>query len=207
MIEKETIPLGGGRDTTITIRKTIHGPVISDIHPLLKNGDRVLSMSWTGHWITNEMDAWVKMTTMKNWKDFSDAARNFGVPGQNIVYADVNGNIGWRPAVFIPKREEGFSMVPRPGDDPKYDWRGKIPFEKMPFLYNPEAGFISTANNRTIDDNFPYYISGLWADPSRADRIKELLSKPTLYKKQIWKKYNWITHRTLQRMCCQKFYR
>jgi len=182
MIEKETIPLGGGRDTTITIRKTVHGPVISDIHPLLKNGDRVLSMSWTGHWITNEMDAWVKMTTMKNWKDFSDATRNFGVPGQNIVYADVNGNIGWRPAVFIPKREEGFSMVPRPGDDPKYDWRGKIPFEKMPFLYNPEAGFISTANNRTIDDNFPYYISGLWADPSRADRIKELLSKPTLYK-------------------------
>ena len=188
LVESETIPLSGGRDTTIEIRKTVHGPVISDIHPLLKNNIQVISMSWTGHWITNEMDAWIKMTTMKNWDDFTDAARSFGVPGQNIVYADTVGNIGWRPAVFIPKRFEGFSMVPRPGDNPKYDWGGKIPFEKMPYLYNPDAGFISTANNRMIDENFPYYISGLWADPSRAERIKEMLSKNFLYDSKDMKK-------------------
>ena len=175
VVEKEVVPLGGGRDTTIEIRSSVHGPVISDIHPLLKDSERVLTMSWTGHWVTKEMDAWIKMTTMKNWGDFTAAARNFGVPGQNIVYADTSGNIGWRPAVYVPKRKEAFSMVPRPGHLKKYDWNGKIPFEKMPFLYNPDELFISTANNRTIDDNFPYYISGLWADPSRADRIREML--------------------------------
>ena len=175
-IEKETIPLKSGQDTTIIIRTSVHGPVISDVHNLLKTDDRVITMSWTGHWVTNEMDAWIEMTTMKNWDDFTSAVKKFGVPGQNIVYADKRGNIGWRPAVFIPLRKEGFSMVPRPGHKKEYDWAGKVPFGKMPYLYNPDKGFIVTANNRTIGDEFPYYISGLWADPSRSSRLNELLS-------------------------------
>ena len=144
-------------------------------------------MSWTGHWVTNELDAWVQLTTMKNWSDFSDALSKFGVPGQNIVYADIEGNIGWRPAVFVPIRKEGFSMVPRPGWDKSYDWNGKVPYEEMPFQYNPPKGFISTANNRTIDETFPYYLSGLWADPSRASRIEEMLSEDKKYTMQDMK--------------------
>ena len=175
LLEKEKIPLKSGKDTTIVIRTSVHGPVISDIHTLLKSSNRVISMSWTGHWVTNEMDSWIKMTTMKNWSDFTSAVKRFGVPGQNIVYADTSGNIGWRPAVFVPLRKEGFSMVPRPGHIKEFDWAGKVPFGKMPYLYNPEKGFIVTANNRTIGDGFPYYISGLWADPSRSDRINDLL--------------------------------
>ena len=179
--KRETFSIKGKPDTSIAIRSTHHGPIISDIHPLTKNASQVLSMSWTGHWVTNELDAWVQLTTMKNWSDFSDALSKFGVPGQNIVYADIEGNIGWRPAVFVPIRKEGFSMVPRPGWDKSYDWNGKVPYEEMPFLYNPPKGFISTANNRTIDDKFPYYLSGLWADPSRASRIEEMLSEDKKY--------------------------
>jgi len=111
------------------------------------------------------------LATSKNWNDFSRAVQQFGVPGQNIVYADDQGNIGWRPAVFIPIRKEGSSLTPRPGDDPSYDWSGRVPYKNMPFLLNPKKGFIATANNKTIDDSFPYYISGLWADPSRAQQI------------------------------------
>ena len=114
--------------------------------------------------------AWIDLNIMENWDDFSKGVRSFGVPGQNIVYADIDGNIGWRPAVFIPIRKEGFSMIPRPGHDPDYDWAGKVPFSEMPFILNPKKGYIATANNKTIND-FPYYISGLWADPSRADQI------------------------------------
>ena len=172
---KETVSIAGMKDIVIKVRSTHHGPIISDIHPLLKESNQVVSMAWTGHWITNEMDAWVKLTTMKNWNDFSEGIRDFGVPGQNIVYADIEGNIGWRPAVYIPLRREGFSMLPRPGHDIDYDWNGKVPFEDMPFIYNPASGFISTANNRTIGIQFPYYISGLWADASRAKRIEKVL--------------------------------
>ncbi|MBT3502860.1 MAG: penicillin acylase family protein [Candidatus Marinimicrobia bacterium] len=173
---EETIPLKDGSDTTIIIRTTHHGPIISDIHDLLKGKDIAMSMSWTGHWVTTEMDAWVKLNTMESWEDFSKAVKLFGVPGQNIVYADINGNIGWRPAVFVPIRKEGFNMVPRPGHDTAFDWKGKVPYEEMPYLLNPEKGFISTANNKTIDESFPYYISGLWADPSRAEQIETRLN-------------------------------
>jgi len=172
---QETIPLKNGRDTTITIRITHHGPIISDVHGLLKEKNVAMSMAWTGHWNTTEMDAWIKLNTMENWEDFSRGVRDFGVPGQNIVYADINGNIGWRPAVYIPVRKDGHTMVPRPGNDPDYDWKGKVPFEEMPYLYNPKKGYISTANNKTIGDEFPYYISGFWADPSRIEQINRRL--------------------------------
>ena len=69
----ETIPLKNGKDTTIVIRTTHHGPIISDIHPLLQNGNTAISMSWTGHRITNEMNAFMKFNTMKNWEDFNES--------------------------------------------------------------------------------------------------------------------------------------
>ncbi|SVE35169.1 uncharacterized protein METZ01_LOCUS488023, partial [marine metagenome] len=141
----------------------------------LQNGNTAISMSWTGHRITNEMNAFMKFNTMKNWEDFNEAVKNFGVPGQNIIYADTAGNIGWRPAVYVPIRKEGNSLIPRPGHDPNYDWGGYVPFEEMPFIFNPESGYIATANNKIIEDKFPYYISGLWADPSRIERIKKLI--------------------------------
>ena len=170
-IIKESIKLKNDRDTTITIRLTHHGPIITDIHALTKNENLEISMAWTGNWLTKEIDALLGLSLATNWNEFSNAVKNYGVPGQNIVYADTKGNIGWRPAVYVPIRKEGSSLLPRPGNDPKYDWNGRVPFNKMPYLYNPESGFIATANNKTIGDSFPYYISGLWADPSRAQQI------------------------------------
>ncbi len=176
-LKEEVFKVKGKEDTTVYIKSTHHGPIISSIHELESYNNDVLSMKWTGHWITKELDAWVELTLMDDWNDFSNALKKFGIPGQNIVYADVDGNIGWRPAVYLPARKKGYSMVPRPGWDKTYDWNGYIPFEEMPYLYNPPEGFISTANNRTIGNEFPYYISGLWADPSRSSRIKEVLEE------------------------------
>ncbi|MCH7762238.1 MAG: penicillin acylase family protein, partial [Candidatus Marinimicrobia bacterium] len=176
-IVEQSIPLQNGRDTTIVIRSTVHGPIISDIHPLLKNSEMAVSMSWTGHWETSELSALIKLNTMKNWDDFSSAARDFSVPGQNIVYADIEGNIGWRPAVKLPVRKDGNNLLPRPGHLPEYDWKGTVPFEEMPYIFNPEKGYIVTANQKTIDDSFPHYISNMWADPSRAMRMEELINE------------------------------
>jgi len=167
----ETIKLKNNQDTTITIRLTHHGPIVSDIHNLLKNTNKAISMAWTGNWLTRELDGLLELSLSKNWKTFSNAIKKYGVPGQNVIYADNYGNIGWRPAVFIPIRKKGASLIPRPGHDPKYDWKGVVPFKDMPHIFNPKSGYISTANNKTIDDSFPYYISGLWADPSRSQQI------------------------------------
>ena len=170
-ILKETIKLRNNRDTTVTIRLTHHGPIITDVHSLLKGENTALSMAWTGNWLTKEIDGLFGLATAKNWNDFSRALKDFGVPGQNIIYADVHGNIGWRPAVFLPIRKEGSSLIPRPGHNSEYDWNGRVPYKEMPYLLNPKKGYIATANNKTIGDTFPYYISGLWADPSRAQQI------------------------------------
>ena len=167
----ETIKIKGEQDTTIIIRETAHGPIISDLHPLLKNKSSVMSLKWTGHWETNEMDAFVNLNSMKNWEDFTKALKNFGVPGQNVVYADIDGNIGWRPAVYVPVRRNADSFVPRDGTISLNDWKGRVPFDEMPYLFNPPKGYIATANNKIIGKKFPYYISNLWADPSRADQI------------------------------------
>ncbi len=167
----ETIKIKDLPDTTIIIRTTENGPVISDLHPLLKNKNTVMTMAWTGHWETNEMDAFIGLNSMKNWKDFTEAVKHFGVPGQNIVYADIDGNIGWRPAVYIPLRLDADLFTPRDGTKSSNKWKGKVSFDKMPYLYNPPKGYIATANNKTIGNSFPYYISNLWADPSRAEQI------------------------------------
>ena len=97
------------------------------------------------------------------------------MPGQNIIFAATAGNIGWRAAALIPIRKEGSSLLPRPGWDSDYDWKGFISFEEMPYLYNPNKGYIATANNKIVDDTFPYYISNQWAEPSRIERIEEYI--------------------------------
>ena len=178
-IRKETIKLKSGSDTTITVRSTHHGPIITDIHGSLKNSKKQISMTWSGHFMSDELPTLIKMATIKNWDDFSDAVKTFSVPGQNIIYADINGNIGWRPAVKIPIRKNAKNLLPRPGEDSSYDWNGFVPFNEMPFLLNPKKGFIATANNKTIDDSFPYYISNQWASPSRIKRIEEMLKDKT----------------------------
>ena len=119
----ETIQLKNGKDTTITIRETHHGPIISDIHPLLKDKEHVMSMSWVGNNVTNEISTLSKFSLVKNWNEFSTIVKDFAVPGQNIIYADTSGNIGWRSAALIPIRKDGGSLVPRPGWDSSYDWK------------------------------------------------------------------------------------
>ena len=111
-IIKESIRLKNNRDTTITIRLTHHGPIITDIHALTKSENLEISMAWTGNWLTTEIDALLGLSLATNWNEFSNAVKNYGVPGQNIVYADTKGNIGWRPAVYVPIRKEGSSLLP-----------------------------------------------------------------------------------------------
>jgi len=142
---------------------------------LATGGDRVISFRWTGRDMSDEVDAFLRLNTMENWRDFSEAVSRFTVPGQNIIYADKKGNIGWRPGVRIPKRKGGETLVPLPGETSEYDWKGFVKSSSLPRLFNPPNGIIATANHRTIPDNSPYYVSSLWHEKSRHDRISELL--------------------------------
>ncbi len=177
-VHHEQIQVKSGDPVDFLVRETRHGPIINGVHSTLQaHPQQALAMSWTGSQITTEVQALFQLNMAEDWEDFSEAASLFKVPGQNMIYADTAGNIGWRPAVMIPRRAPGTGLVPMPGEDPSWDWKGFVPADELPSRYNPAEGFIATANNKTIGDEFPYYISAYWAPPSRIARISEILSQ------------------------------
>ncbi len=175
-IRYEKIKIRGDKEKLIQIRETHRGPIISDIHPLTKELSNVFSFSWVGNDYWNEIESFIKLNKMDNWSDFSDAVSGMSAPAQNIVYADIDGNIGWRAVGKIPIRDGGNFLLPLPGETSKYDWKGYVPFDEMPYEYNPDRGYIITANNKTISNDYNYYVSSLWHNSSRYDRIFDLIN-------------------------------
>ncbi len=166
---------GKGRET-IEVRSTVHGPVVSD---LMNGGGEAISMRWTGFERTCEPEAFVGINKASNWQEFKEALRQFGLPAQNFVYADTAGNIGYWAAGTIPLRSEEQALLPVPGWTGENEWKGFVRFEELPHLFNPKEGYIVTANNRVVGDEYPHYISRFWEPPWRAVRITELLVRKT----------------------------
>ncbi len=150
---------------------THRGPVISGFRDL---DDEVISMRWTGNDYSNEVSSVYLLNRASDWEEFREALTTFRSVSQNINYADVDGNIGMQTAAGIPIREGTGEMVVS-GEDDTYDWRGTVPFEELPYSYNPPAGFVISANNRTVGDDYPYHISHWFYPPYRYDRIREML--------------------------------
>jgi len=179
---EETIKVKGAEPEQLRVRVTRHGPVISDVlraaQDLTPRG-HVIAFSWTAlSEGDRSMQAALKFARAREWDGFLAAARDFQTPQQNIVYADVEGNIGFIAAGRVPVRKPGNDlkgMAPAPGWLEKYDWAGSIPFEELPRSFNPPSGAIVTANHRITPPGYPHLISSTWEPPYRADRIQALL--------------------------------
>ena len=99
----------------------------------------------------------------------------FNGPGQNVVYADVDGNIGYQATGRVPLRASGDGSLPVSGADDAHEWTGYVPFEEMPSVYNPPSGIIATANGRMTPDGYKYSITKEWESPYRTERIYRVL--------------------------------
>jgi penicillin amidase len=120
----------------------------------------------------------LNMSHASDWKSFVAALRDFHSPQQNIVYADVDGNIGYIAPGRVPLRRPDndlMGLAPAPGWDARYDWQGFIPFEQLPRRFNPPEGMIVTANQKIVGDDYPYFITSEWTVPYRYQRIRTLL--------------------------------
>jgi penicillin G amidase len=170
-------------------RITRHGPILTSIprplqRDLASNNGRTgaepaelpLALRWTGLEKHDIVSAIQKMNLATNWEEFRDALRDWDQPPQNVVYADTAGNIGYVMAGAIPVRARGQALLPSPGWTGEYEWTGYIPFDELPQALNPEQHFIVTANNRVVDDAYPYYITNEWLNGYRAQRIRDLLT-------------------------------
>lgn len=183
-VRKETIKVKEWPDVTLEVRETRHGPVITGALPVLERASidaekHVIAFAWTALRSDDlTVQAGVKLNQAKNWQDFLEAVKDFSSPQQNMVYADVEGNIGFVAPGRVPVRRaenDLRGLAPAPGWDARYDWDGFIPFEALPRQYNPAAQRVMTANEKIVEPDYPHFLTSEWALPYRANRIKQLL--------------------------------
>ena len=167
---QEVIHVKAKPDVTIDVKITRHGPIISDIIP---GESRQVALRWTLY--DGLRMPFFDVDTAQNWQDFRKAFSQLDAPGQNVVYADVDGNIGYQTTGHIPIRASGDGSLPVSGADDAHEWTSYIPFDKLPSIYNPPSGVIATANGRITPDGYPYSISAAWEAPWRTARIYHVL--------------------------------
>ncbi|MCE7078973.1 penicillin acylase family protein [Streptomyces sp. ST2-7A] len=188
---REVIEVAGGEPREITIRSTANGPIISDRSEEMRDAgvlapvtagapDRgqgyAVSLRWTALEPSKTMDAVFKLNAAGDFTEFREAARDFAVPSQNLLYADTEGNIGYQAPGRIPVRGEGDGRYPAPGWDSAHDWEGWIPQDELPWEYNPERGYIVTANQAVIDpEAYPYTLTDDWSYGTRSRRVEDLI--------------------------------
>jgi penicillin amidase len=183
----EKIKVKGGPDVQLEIRGTRHGPVLTGALPItakapLEADQYVISFAWTAlRQDDRTVQAGIGFNRARNWNEFREAAKDFGAPQQNIVYADVDGNIGFVAPGLVPMRHpenDLKGLAPAPGWDSRYDWIGFIPFDELPKAFNPPSQRIVTANEKIVDHAYPHFLTSEWSLPYRAQRIHALLDAP-----------------------------
>jgi penicillin amidase len=172
------IHVAGREDPEIaTVRATHHGPIINDVIGGTEEewvfGWEPLALSWTALQPSTLFRSVVRINQAQDWEQFREALRDWDVPSQNFVYADVEGNIGYQAPGRIPVRASGDGSMPVPGWTGEHEWIDEIPFEELPRAFNPTEGYIVTANNAVVGSDFPYFLSKDWSPGYRASRIVE----------------------------------
>ena len=178
----EVIKVKGAEDVKLEVRVTRHGPVISDVaKSALDATPRGYAMAFAWTALADDdrtFQSSLELGRSGTWRDFLSAVRNLNAPQQNMVYADIDGNIGYVAAGRVPVRKpenDLKGLTPALGWDARYDWAGYVPFEDLPRSYNPASGRLWTANDKIVAPGYKPFITSEWQPPYRANRIGALL--------------------------------
>jgi penicillin amidase len=171
----EQIEVKGSTPYTLQVLLTQHGPIMNRVLGNLPQAEP-LALQWTALEANRLFEAVLRINLASNWEEFREALSYWDAPSQNFVYADVDGNIGYQSPGRIPIRASGhLGSVPVPGWTGEYEWQGFIAFDELPRTFNPPDGFVATANNKVVTDDYPYHIAYEWSAPYRAQRIVALI--------------------------------
>lgn len=170
-VVRESIAVKGREPVAAELKFTRHGPVIHE--------DRERHRAYVLRWVGSEPGtagylASLSLDRARNWPDFRKALERWKVPSENLVYADVDGNIGWQVAGLTPVRKGWAGLLPVPGAG-EYEWQGFLPAAELPSAFNPARHFLATANNDILPPGYPHELGYDWGDPTRALRIAEVL--------------------------------
>lgn len=173
-ILSDTIPVKGESPRVVQHRYTRHGPVV------FVDTARHLAYAARCAWLdigAAPYLASLRIDQATSWEEFREACSFSRIPGENMIWADLSGNIGWQAVGVAPVRTNYSGLVPVPGDG-RYEWGGYLPIPDLPHVFNPEAGYFATANENNVPANYPHRnaVGWNWADPFRVTRINEVLS-------------------------------
>lgn len=173
VVINETISVRGGDDVEVELKYTRHGPVS------FVDGEKNLAYAVRPAWMEvggAPYLASLRMDQAQNWEEFREASNYSNIPGENMIWADRDGNIGWQAVGIAPIRRNFSGMVPVPGDG-RYEWDGYLPIKAKPHEYNPERGYVETSNSNHTAADYPYLdaIGYTWTDPFRWSRGNEVL--------------------------------
>lgn len=186
-IREEIIRVRNGAEVRLRVRETRHGPVVSDLvggragpggsGDIVESGHVLALQAVALDAADTTAEAIAGINLARNWDDFQAALRRYVGPMQNMVYADIDGNIGFTAPGRIPVRRGGNGSLPVPGWSGEYDWSGTVPFEQLPRAFNPAAGRIVNANARVGAPDYPHFITRDWAEPYRQQRADGLIAR------------------------------
>ncbi len=172
-VHREVIRVRGGEDVVEVVHETRHGPVIA------RDGATGLALRWSGHEPGHIFRALLGMNTARDAAAFRESLRDWPEPSLNMVFADVDGNMGYAMAGRVPVRARGQGYVPVPGWNRDHEWTGWIPFDELPHLWNPPGGIIATANNKVVGSEYKHHISWDFMMGDRVARILDVLRSTT----------------------------
>lgn len=172
-VERETIRVAGEDDVVIDLAFTRHGPVLHA--DTVRNLAYALRAAWLDVGAAPYL-ASLRMDQATTWEEFREACSWSRLPGENMVWADTAGRIGWQAVGVAPLRAGWSGLVPAPGDG-RFEWEGYLPIPDLPHLVDPAQGFLATANENQVDETYAHRraIAWTWSDPFRGDRIDEVL--------------------------------
>jgi len=197
---QETIHIKGKPDVTLDVVTTRHGPIITE---LLPGETRKIALRWT---LQDGMGLmFFDADSAENWDEFRKAFSTFGAPGQNVMYGDVDGHIGYQATGRVPIRAAGDGSLPVGGSDDAHEWKGWIPFDEMPHVYDPPSGILATANGRITPNGYKYSISAEWEAPWRTDRIYRVLESGKKFAPADMLTLQMDVSSTYDRFCADKF--
>jgi penicillin amidase len=177
----ERLYVDGADPVDFEIVITRNGPVISELAGY-DEADKALTLRWTAHAATAELDGILGFNRAKNWDEFDAAGEKLTAPAQNFVFAAMDGTIAFKVIGQIPIRADGrIPYTPVPGWTDDYGWIGFVPYAQMPTVINPKEGFIASANNKVVSDDYPFFLTNQWAQPYRQMRIHDVLREKEIF--------------------------
>jgi penicillin amidase len=172
-VVEEEIAVKGREPERLVVQETHHGPVVN--HALGADDLEPMALSWAALRFPGVSPASFGILDPTEGGELLDLLSEQAMPVSNLVWADRSGSIGYKTMGRIPTRRGGCPDLPKPGWTGEYEWDGWVPYEELPELTDPEAGYVVTANNRIAPEDFPHHVSSDYLDGYRAQRISDLI--------------------------------